>query len=223
LVLLVALVVLQVGQPLLAHKRVTTEILVDVGLLAICVCVLYVIFSDPWHRLVGLLLFVPITAGQLGRYLLPPRFHTASEVLAESVVIVFLGFAVAIILRDLFRQAVISGDDVLGAICGYLLMAMAWGNLYGLAYKLVPGAFNVNADIAARLGDWHLKRSLFYYLSVTTLTSLGYGDITPVGQPAYSLTWLEVVLGQFYMAVVVAQLVGLKLAQAISHVNREGK
>jgi hypothetical protein len=71
-------------------------------------------------------------------------------------------------------------------------------------------------DRPAKRGDWHLKRSLFDYLSLTTLTSLGYSDITPVGQPAYSLTWLEMVVGQFYMAVVVAQLVGLKLAQAIS-------
>ena len=44
---------------------------------------------------------------------------------------------------------------------------------------------------------------------------LGYSDITPVGQPAYSLTWLEVLFGQFYMAVVVAQMVGLKIAQAL--------
>jgi hypothetical protein len=73
----------------------------------------------------------------------------------------------------------------------------------------------VNPAIAAQLEDWQLKRSLFDYLSFTTLTSLGYGDITPVGQPAYSLTWLEVLFGQFYMAVVVAQMVGLKLAQAI--------
>ena len=89
---------------------------------------------------------------------------------------------------------------------------MVWANLYGLAYMFAPGAFSVNSDIVAQLGDWHLKRALFDYLSLTTLTSLGYGDITPVGQPAYSLTWLEVMLGQFYMAVVVAQLVGLKLS-----------
>jgi hypothetical protein len=49
-----------------------------------------------------------------------------------------------------------------------------------------------------------------------TLTTMGYGDITPAGILGYSLVWLEVVFGQFYMAVVVAQLVGLKLAQAIN-------
>ncbi len=84
-----------------------------------------------------------------------------------------------------------------------------------------PGAFTVSSDIAAQLGDWRLKRSLFAYLSLTTLTSMGYGDITPVSQPAYSLSWMEVMLGQFYMAVVVAQLVGLKLAQAIGQAGPE--
>jgi voltage-gated potassium channel len=102
-------------------------------------------------------------------------------------------------------------------------MAMVWANLYGRAYRFAPGAFNVSSDIAAHLSDWRLKRSLFAYLSFTTLTSLGYGDITPIGQPAYSLTWLEVILGQFYMAVVVAQLVGVKLAQALSQGDRKDR
>jgi hypothetical protein len=53
--------------------------------------------------------------------------------------------------------------------------------------------------------------------------TLGYGDITPIGPPAYTLTWLEVMFGQFYMAVVVAQLVGLKLAQALRGGGPEAK
>ena len=74
----------------------------------------------------------------------------------------------------------------------------------------------VHSDVIAwRLGDWHLQRFLFNYFSVMTLTTMGYGDIAPAGSPVYSLVWLESVFGQFYIAVVVAQLVGLKLAQAI--------
>ncbi len=48
-----------------------------------------------------------------------------------------------------------------------------------------------------------------------TLTGLGYPDITPTASPSYSLSWLESVFGQFYIAVVVAQLVGLRLAEVI--------
>ena len=71
--------------------------------------------------------------------------------------------------------------------------------------------------IAWRLGAWHLQRFLFNYFSVMTLTTMGYSDITPAGAPVYTLIWLEAVFGQFYSAVVVAQLVGLKLAQAIKN------
>jgi len=81
----------------------------------------------------------------------------------------------------------------------------------------------VSPDIAWRLGEWHRRRALFEYLSFTTLTSLGYGDITPIGPPAFRLTWHEVMVGQFYMAVVVAQLVGLKLGQALTRGGPEAK
>ena len=144
-----------------------------------------------------------------------PGHRRIATVAFHVFLIAFLGFAVAVILKDLFHKTVIRGDDVIGAVCGYILGAMVWANLYALAYLFAPSAFNVNPSIIVLLEDWHTKRSLFDYLSFTTLTSLGYGDITPVGQPAFSLTWLEVLFGQFYMAVVVAQMVGLKLAQAI--------
>jgi hypothetical protein len=161
-------------------------------------------------------LFALVLSGNLALYTQAPSFHRLWGALFHCALIAFLGFSVGVILQNLFSKTVIQVDDVIGAICGYMLGAMVWGNLYALAYLFVPGAFNVNPAITVQLEDWQLKRSLFDYLSFTTLTSLGYGDITPVGQPAFSLTWLEVLFGQFYMAVVVAQLVGMKLAQAIS-------
>jgi voltage-gated potassium channel len=56
---------------------------------------------------------------------------------------------------------------------------------------------------------------LFDYYSLMTLTTMGYGNITPIRPPATSLTWMEAMFGQFYIAVIVAQLVGLKLAEGI--------
>jgi len=58
-------------------------------------------------------------------------------------------------------------------------------------------------------------------LSITTLTSLGYSDITPIDTLALSLSWIEVVFGQFYIAVVVAQLVGLRLAESMRRERRD--
>jgi hypothetical protein len=128
---------------------------------------------------------------------------------------VFLAFAVAVILKRIFQRQAIRTDDVIGALYGYLLAAIAWGNAYALVYVLWPESFHITDVVAWRLDDWHLRRFLFNYFSIMTLTTMGYGDITPAGAPVYSLVWLESVFGQFYFAVVVAQLVGLKLAQAI--------
>jgi voltage-gated potassium channel len=215
LMLLAVLILLQVAQPLLEHRSETTRILSDTVFVAICLYVFFIVCSERWQRIVGFALFVPVLAGNLALYTLDPHLHRTFGIVFHCALIVFLGFAVTVIVRDLFKKTVIRGDDVLGAICGYILGAMVWGNLYALTYLFAPHAFSVNPAIALQLDDWQLKRSLFDYLSFTTLTSLGYGDITPVGQPVYSLTWLEVLFGQFYMAVVVAQMVGLKLAQAI--------
>ena len=127
----------------------------------------------------------------------------------------FVGFAVAVILKHIFSQESIRTDAVIGALCGYLLAAVTWANAYALLYLLRPGSFRVADVIAGRLVDWHLRRFYFNYFSVTTLTSLGYADITPTDTVALSLSLVEGLFGQFYIAVVVAQLVGLRLAQSI--------
>ena len=121
----------------------------------------------------------------------------------------------AVILRRIFERKVVGGDDVLGAICGYLLAGIAWGSLYLLVELLVPGSFSVHQAIAGQLGGWYSRQSLFDYYSLMTLTTIGYGDITPIRPPATSLTWIEAMFGQFYIAVIVAQLVGLRLAEAL--------
>ena len=127
----------------------------------------------------------------------------------------FLGFAVAVILKHIFHRRPSGPIPWSARSAATCWQPLAWANAYALIYLLRPGSFRVADVIAGRLGDWHFRRFFFGYFSVTTLTSLGYGDITPIGPLALSLSWLEVVFGQFYIAVVVAQLVGLRLAQSI--------
>jgi hypothetical protein len=215
LVLLAAIVVMQAAQPLLGHRSVEAGAFFDIVFAAICLYVFFVVFEHRWQRRIALALVLPAAVGNVAHYLQSPSAHRWSAVAFHCSVVVFLGFAVAVILGEIFRKRVIYGDDVIGALCGYLLGALVWANLYTLTYLLYPEAFIVKPEIAWRLDRWHLRRALFDYLSFTTLTGLGYSDISPGGPPVYSLTWMEVIFGQFYMAVVVAQLVGLKLAQAM--------
>jgi hypothetical protein len=222
LALLTALVGMVVAQPLVGHRSVAGGAVADAVLSVICLYVLFTVFGERRQQ-AALALFLPAFASNFGVYVLPRGVHTVSEVAYHSFMVAFLGFAVAVILRDLFAKSEISGDDVIGAFCGYLLLALVWANLYTLTYLLVAGTFAVSPDIAWRLGEWHRRRALFEYLSFATLMTIGYGDITPIGPPAFTLTWLEVMVGQFYMAVVVAQIVGLKLAQALTRGGPEAK
>jgi len=222
LVLLLALIGTLMAQSMLVHSG---RAVLEGARAALCVLYLYVfyiVFGRDWERRIALVLFLPVLASNLAISALGvSRLEMPLEVLYHSSVIVFLGFAVRVIMADLFSARVIGGDDVLGAVCGYILGGLAWSHLYAMAYLFAPGAFEVDSAIVPQIADWHIRQSLFDYLSFTTLTSIGYSDITPVGPPLYSLMWLEVMFGQFYMAVVVAQLVGLKLAQAVRHSAEE--
>jgi hypothetical protein len=164
-------------------------------------------------RRTGVALFVPVLLCNFALVLLPRPGRELAAYAFHVFVIVFLGFAVVVVVSQLTRTTVIRGDHVLGAVGGYVLAALAWSHAYAITYMLVPSAFGVSPDIASQLTDWQQRRTLFNHLSFTTLTSIGYGDITPVGSPLYALMWIETIFGQFYMATVVAQLVGLKMAQ----------
>jgi Ion channel len=214
LILLAALVVAAILEPLSFNWTESAQIIGGVVVLVVHVPVLLVVFEERWERGVALFLLVPLFAANIVHEVLSDRSQIGAIVF-HCLVTVFLAFAVTVILKGIFQRQVIRTDDVIGALDGYLLAAIAWGNAYALVYLLWPESFRVADVIAWRLGDWHLQRFLFNYFSVMTLTTAGYDDITPAGAPVYSLRWLEAVFGQFYIAVVVAQLVGLKLAQAI--------
>ena len=214
----VALLAALVGIALLEPLAVNISQGVSIGLAAITllvfVVVLLAVFETQRERRTSMFLIgSTFLAGVLHQ--LVPHPSQVWAIVYHALATVFLGFAVIVILQRIFRRREIRTDDVVGAVCGYLLAGAAWGNLYGLVYLIHPAAFQVSDKIAAQLGNWYMQRFLFDYFSVMTLTSYGFGEIAPAGFPAYSLIWFESVFGQFYIAVVVAQLVGLSLAQAI--------
>jgi hypothetical protein len=132
----------------------------------------------------------------------------------HSALLLLLGFATIVILRNIFQQHVVRSDDVLGAVCGYLLAAGAWSNLFTLIEIFVPGSYSVSQGFGAGLDSWHGRTAMLNYVSLGSLTGVGSGAVVPVRPPATMLTALEAVFGQFYIAIVVAQLVGARLSHA---------
>jgi ion channel len=220
LILLVGVVAIQIVQPLLVHDSIVHRVLYDAAFGAVTLLVSFAIFQQRWEHWLALALIVPAVVANVAHYAVSERSQALVATVYHFSAAAFLAFAVAAILRDILRKRVINGDDVLGAIAGWVLMGLIWGHFYALTDRLVPDSFSVSAAIAGQLNEWHSRRALFDYFSFTTLTSLGYGDITPTRAPAYTLAWLEVMFGGFYMAVIVAQLVGIKLAQAVGSDGR---
>ena len=97
-------------------------------------------------------------------------------------------------------------NTIYASLCVYLLLGIIWSILYVLAYLHTPEAFS----------NLHGTRGELVYYSFVTLTTLGYGDIAPLTALARTLAYMEAVAGQFYLAVLVAGLVGAYVSQAAS-------
>jgi len=121
----------------------------------------------------------------------------------------FMLYLTILFLEHFFRQDEINREVIFGALVVYLLMGLMWGYGYTLLEHLLPGSFNHPASLA------ELEVTAFDYFSFVTMTTLGYGDITPASDSARAMVITQAVSGQVYLAVLVARLVGLNIAQRI--------
>lgn len=117
---------------------------------------------------------------------------------------VYFGLLVYSFAAELSREKKITLNVLYGTLCLYLLIGLFWGVLYALLHVLSPGAYG-GALLDSADGNILHK---FTYFSMVTLTTLGYGDITPQTLGAGALCQMEAIVGQFFIAVVVAWLVG---------------
>jgi voltage-gated potassium channel len=129
----------------------------------------------------------------------------------------FLLYAGVSVLLYVFGAETVTLDTLNGAFCVYLLMGLAWGSLYGLIYLQTPGAFRLPEGWSPTNESGitlDVPFNLLIYYSFTTLTTVGYGDVLPLAAPSRTAAMLEAVLGHFYLAVLVARLVGLHIAHS---------
>jgi Ion channel len=214
--LLGALVAMEVLNPLMA-KATLTERLVSIGLFGlVCLTVFRALFRTARRRWIGSGLAGITIAIDLARLLASRDLQLQLDALLNVTAAAFYVFVLSVIVSQVFSTRHLRIDEVVGAFSGYILIALFWGRLYALAWMLIPSSFNISADIGWELQNWSTLHALFDYFSFTTITSIGYGDMTTVGPVSDALVWLEVMCGQFYMAVVVATIVGMKVAEALS-------
>ena len=126
---------------------------------------------------------------------------------ASSFVFILLTGCAIVVLAYIFRSPRVTLDVMLAAVTAYLLIALAFAALYSLVFHLDSQSF--------RLPEWIERgavepvRTEMVYFSLVTLATLGYGDILPSSPFTQMLAVLEAVIGQFFMTVLVAWLVGM--------------
>jgi hypothetical protein len=213
-VVLAASLLLAVAQPLISGLF-DEERSFDVCFSLLIVAVLLLVFEERAHRriafLLGLVAFLGVwvahgLGGSAGRVLL-----VGAHLLAACV----FAFALYGILRAvLAKQA--SGDAIFGAICGYLLLGIIWSLTYSAVEMAFPGSFSTASSRSTGVVAARLDRGTLGYYSFITLATVGYGDVTPTTPLARTLAWMEAITGQFYLAILVAGLVGFKVTQALN-------
>jgi hypothetical protein len=212
LVLLATLLLVLVVQPVSLGFS-TSPALFDALLMLVTVALLLSFCPERKRRLAALAFGVPAGLLSFGGHLLVEEPRNTIVLLGHGWAVLFYFWGAALIVASLFRRQALSLDSVFGAVCGYLLLGMAWGVLYSMVAIAWPGSFEVGRPLAEQVQRDCSHVPLFTYYSFITLTTVGYGDMTPVSPPARTGAWLEALTGQFYLAVLVAGLVGALLAK----------
>lgn len=214
--LLAALVASEVVGPLLAEATLEAHVASILLFGLVCLAVFRALFATRRRRWIGSLLAGTTLAIELVRLFLPKPVQPLMAVFQNISASAFFVFVLNVILSHVFGTRRLRIDDVVGAFSGYIVIALLWGRLYVLTWLAAPGSFRISSDIEWQLHQWNTLHALFDYYSFTTISSIGYAYITTAAPPSNTLVWLEVMCGQFYLAVVVATIVGMKMAEALA-------
>lgn len=128
-------------------------------------------------------------------------------VCADLSIVIFCISLGAIILIRTFSIGHVTSNRVQGAVVAYLLAGFIFAMLYHVIF-LVFGQETFHGLV-------NFRRTEFMYFSLTTLTTVGYGDITPVNEYARSLANLESLTGQLYPAILIARLVSMEFSTSV--------
>jgi voltage-gated potassium channel len=171
------------------------------------------LLAQTRHRsIIGWILALVAVTGRLAIFSVPgPAVNLAGPL----AYLVFFAYITGSQLRSLLRQREITGETISLSISVYLLLGFTWGILDVVLFQLNPQAFNLGAPTgsASGISSHEPDYAVLIYFSLTTLATVGYGDITPATLSARYASVAEGIAGQFYMAILVARLVAM-------HMNR---
>ncbi len=197
--LMLTLLAMEFIGPLMADSDLEGLVL---GVLVVMVAgsTIYAAGDSHFRRVLLVLLAVALVVSHFMRALVDaPPWTMAYEVIG---VVMFSYVSLLLLSKILSVRSDVSGELIAGAVAVYLLLGAIFAYLFALVETVTPGSFL----------DAHSQALNFHYYSMVTLTTLGYGDIVPVTPVARGLGAFEAVLGQLYLTVLIARLVGMHIS-----------
>ena len=174
---------------------------------ALCIVLLIGVWSlvreKKWLLIGGIIALAGVATAAINFFLEMPGLR----LLNMGILSVFCLASTLVAFKSLLLSSSIDVNKIIGAICVYLLLGLDWSFFYLFINMVIPDSFHglPSTDIGNQLLE------LMYY-SFITITTVGYGDLIPVKPLARTVAFLEGFVGQFYVAVLVAWLVGMFLS-----------
>jgi voltage-gated potassium channel len=214
-VLLLTIMLLLVSQPAF-QSHVFAQTLVTFSISLVLLSALFAFRSARTYFVIALILIVPSIGSRVALQFGP---NPTLEMVGAVSSCMFLAVTVVALVSRLFSVRSVTLDTISAAICAYLLMGVAWAYAFAVVAMRHPGAFSA-ALLPRNPGDTApLFASLhsFIYYSFVCLTTTGFGDISPISDSARILSVTEAIFGQLYMAILIARLVSLEVAQSMTN------
>ena len=175
----------------------------DVFMAFVFLSIIYAVSDYHKSLFVGVLLVLPFLVSLVSKYWATAPFFNHLASLGGAAFIAFSLYAIA---RYVARQEAVNPDVIGAAIVFYLLMGVMWSIVFEALEYFEPGSFSMSDEYSAN------NKTRFIYYSFVTLTTLGYGDITPLTAKACSLSIIEALVGQLYLVIQIAWLVGMHIS-----------
>lgn len=204
---------LLITQPLFSGHAIA-ENLATATISLVLLAALYAFRSARFYFAIALILLFPSIGSRL---VLLFTWNPTIEVVGAISSCLFLAVTVVALVSRLFTVKSVTLDTISASICAYLLMGVAFAYAFAALELGNPDSFNrallqrPAGHIAPLIGSLQT----FIYYSFVCLTTTGFGDISPISDGARSLSVMESVFGQLYMAILIARLVGLEVGQSM--------
>jgi len=218
--LLIAIVAMLAVRPLIGENAAAAIVFSLLTVLVLLVALLTIQVDDlvgereallvqrRRRSFVGWALAVPAIAERLWMFFAQnPRLLPVGSV----TWLLFFSYVTWSQLRSLLKQREVTGETISMSISIYLLLGLSWALLYIVIFTRHPEAFSLGPS--SGVSELHMF-PIFIYFSLTTLSTIGFGDITPLSLQARYAAVAEGITGQFYLAILVARLVGMQMSRA---------